>query len=519
MSVNVGGKLNELRFSGLVAQRSENRGTQTKMLEGYITPLLMSYVDKYIKNLKPSDLQVSFWGGDAVLRNLELRLDVLERELSYPLEFKSGKIRELVIHIPWNAIVSKAVEVTIKDIEFVVKLKDIRAHSAQNPHNGPSTRESEGTDATASVSQATASSNSQQASEQTPGYLQGYLSRISNNVQFHVLNMVVKVIEEECDMMLTLNCGSVEIYATDENWNKAFIYTDYLQGDYTLNNVCEFSDLVVNLHPIESGGQTDSSREPFVQQCSFTCRTKSEHRGNTLVKKTRNILFDSIELSANEKQFCLFMHFLDWILAMYYSSKRLKGRDDQPHSTQSQPVPTSPLGASSEDGSGSQSSLFSSAASEEQSEESHTPVGAEANDAQTYGWGTWMWSFVGADPAPDSKPETDSSAAKNVDLPCSTFALFAKTLTINFKVGHYVQIPVFYSMKSFSRPVLSVNFAGCMFQLDKVPATQLFLVSVGFMSIQGDITGFCPCEKKLPSSWGAGGTGATDATDWVSMKP
>lgn len=28
-------------------------------LESYITPLLLSYVDKYIKNLKPADLQLS----------------------------------------------------------------------------------------------------------------------------------------------------------------------------------------------------------------------------------------------------------------------------------------------------------------------------------------------------------------------------------------------------------------------------------------------------------------------------
>lgn len=49
------------------------------MLEKYITPLLMSYVDKYIKNLSPSDLGVSLWGGDVLLKNLELKLDVLEQ--------------------------------------------------------------------------------------------------------------------------------------------------------------------------------------------------------------------------------------------------------------------------------------------------------------------------------------------------------------------------------------------------------------------------------------------------------
>lgn len=59
------------------------------MLESYITPLLMSYVDKYIKNLKPSDLSLSLWGGDVVLYNLELRLDVLEkvRSISVPQAF------------------------------------------------------------------------------------------------------------------------------------------------------------------------------------------------------------------------------------------------------------------------------------------------------------------------------------------------------------------------------------------------------------------------------------------------
>ena len=55
------------------------------MLESYITPLLMSYVDKYIKNLKSSDLSLSLWGGDVVLYNLELRLDVLEKVKEIPL--------------------------------------------------------------------------------------------------------------------------------------------------------------------------------------------------------------------------------------------------------------------------------------------------------------------------------------------------------------------------------------------------------------------------------------------------
>lgn len=58
-----------------------------KMLESYVTPLLMSYVNKYIKNLKPSDLQLSLWGGDVVLSKLDLKLDVLEQVLHAEYNF------------------------------------------------------------------------------------------------------------------------------------------------------------------------------------------------------------------------------------------------------------------------------------------------------------------------------------------------------------------------------------------------------------------------------------------------
>jgi vacuolar protein sorting-associated protein 13B len=54
-------------------------------MEALLTPLLTSYLDKYIKNFSPADLKLSLWGGDVVLSNLELQLDMLERDLRLPL--------------------------------------------------------------------------------------------------------------------------------------------------------------------------------------------------------------------------------------------------------------------------------------------------------------------------------------------------------------------------------------------------------------------------------------------------
>ena len=485
------------------------------MLEGYITPLLMSYIDKYVKNIKPSDLKLSFWGGDVVLRNLELRLDVLEKELKYPLKFKSGCIRELTVHIPWNAIASQSVEVTIKDIEFVIKLKDVRLHSAQTE---PSQQSEDGSD----VDTTTQLTGQPAPADQAPGYLKGYVTRISDNVILHVQNMVVKVIEEECDMMFTINVGSVEGYTTDENWEKKFIYTDYFQGDNSLYKVCQVTDLAVNLHPIEGTYEGESTKEPFIQRCSFTCRTKSDYRGSVVVKETMNVFFETVEFCVDERQFCLYFHHLEWILAMYYTSKRLKGRDDQqqPSDTQSAATPGMPtpgtLGTDTVP-----PTTVTSTSPANGGDQSGSPAGATNPRDQQQGWGSWMWSFLGDPEAEENRQGTSSehtSSATRRKTPNHSIAIFSKSVSVTLKVTHQMQVPMFYSVRSFTKPVLHINFTGCKAQLDQDPSTKLFLVSVGIMSVDASITGICPCAKKFPASWRASAASATEQVRIIVMR-
>ena len=168
------------------------------MLESYITPLLTSFLNKYIKNLKPSDLQLSFWGGDAILRNLELRLDAIEELLSSmaPFEMKSGNVKQLTVHIPWTSIGSEPIEVTFESVECTIKLKELSLSSKSKASE---------------VRQPAKETQPSIDQPQAPGYLQGLISRISNNVIIHVNNLLVKVIEEQCDLLMSvsvkqLNC-------------------------------------------------------------------------------------------------------------------------------------------------------------------------------------------------------------------------------------------------------------------------------------------------------------------------
>ena len=68
-------------------------------LESYITPWLLSYIDQYVK-LRREDFQLSLWGGDVVLNNLELRLASIQKLVpTLPIIFQSGLIHELRIHV------------------------------------------------------------------------------------------------------------------------------------------------------------------------------------------------------------------------------------------------------------------------------------------------------------------------------------------------------------------------------------------------------------------------------------
>lgn len=490
------------------------------MLEGYITPLLMSYIDKYVKNIKPSDLKLSFWGGDAVLHNLDLRLDVLERELRIPVEFKSGCIRELTLHIPWNAIGSSSVEVSIKDLEFVVKLKPLLASSSSehtlNPESPPKSESA--TQEKISKSGSSSSLKNTPASDKeppAPGYLQGYLNRIINNVKVHIQNIVVKVMHEESDLMLTLNIGSIEYFTANDHWEREFVYTDYFQDSYSLHKALRVSDMTVNLHPIEIREKNQGSllHEPFVNRLTFMCRMKFEYQEKVSVRKTWEVVIDAIEFSVDENQFCLFLHFLDWLVAVYYSGKKLKGRDENPYQSSLPHQKPGDLAAElptsvEPDKSGSgvdQKALELNTGSKAGSGTDVDSV-KEGTQQDSVGWGSWLLSYIGPTDS-EEFPDEEATILSKMETSKDTkqkpaefrFIMNARSVVIVMKMTQQVQVPVY--RRSFTSPVLRVVFNRCMLRVDKSPLTQLFLVCMGVGGVRSEVMGLCPCVKKFPSSW------------------
>ena len=280
-------------------------------LESYITPLLMGYVDKYVK-LKQEDFQLSLWGGDAVLNKLDLRLDAIEKAIKLPISFKSGFIHELRIHVPWTKLGSEPVVVTINTIECILKLSD----------SSNDERESVSSKSSASVKSAAASKpkiKRQETEELPPGYLQSLVNRILNNINIVINNLILKFVED--DIVLSMNVKSAECYSVNGDWTRSFI--ELTPAELVLRRVVNFHDATLCLDKRNASGKIENYQDPLAYRCSITCRLymlyDSLHA--KLPSSTKlHFLCEKLDLSLTDTQVPMFFRLLELILAIYYGN-------------------------------------------------------------------------------------------------------------------------------------------------------------------------------------------------------
>jgi vacuolar protein sorting-associated protein 13B len=232
-------------------------------LESYLTPWLLSYLDKYVM-LKPEDFQLSLWGGDAVFSKLDLRLNAIENLANVPITFKSGVVHELRIHIPWTRIASEPVVVTINTLEFVAKLKDTEQSPSKAATAGQATSQNLESDV---------SKLAQQQQQVPAGYIQSIISKILFNVCIIVNNVIVKFVED--DMVLSVNMKSAECYSVNEQWEKAFVDVSMVMSPVMhLRKILQLNDVTICLDRVDnkSSGRVSTYEDPLIYRCSIQSR-------------------------------------------------------------------------------------------------------------------------------------------------------------------------------------------------------------------------------------------------------
>ncbi|XP_073925010.1 intermembrane lipid transfer protein VPS13B isoform X1 [Castor canadensis] len=424
------------------------------MLESYVTPILMSYVNRYIKNLKPSDLQLSLWGGDVVLSKLELKLDVLEQELKLPFTFLSGHIHELRIHVPWTKLGSEPVVITINTMECILKLKD----GIQDDHEScgsNSTNRSSTENAKSSVKPRRIHQAAPTDPDLPPGYVQSLIRRVVNNVNIVINNLILKYVED--DIVLSVNITSAECYTVGELWDRAFM--DISATDLVLRKVINFSDCTVCLDKRNASGKIEFYQDPLLYKCSF--RTRLHFTYDNLNSKMPSIikihtLVESLKLSITDQQLPMFIRIMQLGIALYYGEiGSFKDGEIEDPICHSKDMLGNIAGAEDE------ARIDMQYAAQYKGQDSYL----QQVDEQPQGWVSWAWSFVPAIVSYDDSEEdylgSDSAStmhqqkAQTLKDPIVSVGFYCTKATVTFKITEMQAESSYYSpQKVKSKEVL-----------------------------------------------------------------
>ncbi|XP_039709774.1 intermembrane lipid transfer protein VPS13B isoform X4 [Pteropus medius] len=410
------------------------------MLESYVTPILMSYVNRYIKNLKPSDLQLSLWGGDVVLSKLELKLDVLEQELKLPFTFLSGHIHELRIHVPWTKLGSESVVITINTMECILKLKD----GMQDDHEScgsNSTNRSTTENTKSSVKPRRIQQAAPTDPDLPPGYVQSLIRRVVNNVNIVINNLILKYVED--DIVLSVNITSAECYTVGELWDRAFM--DISATDLVLRKVINFSDCTVCLDKRNASGKIEFYQDPLLYKCSF--RTRLHFTYDNLNSKMPSVikihtLVESLKLSITDQQLPMFIRIMQLGIALYYGEiGNFKDGETEDSTCQNKDT----LGNFT--GVGDETRIDMQYKGQE--------LYSQQEDEQPQGWVSWAWSFVPAIVSYDDGEEdylgidspstTQQQKAQTLKDPIVSIGFYCTKATVTFKLTEMQAESSYYS--------------------------------------------------------------------------
>ncbi|XP_015121632.1 vacuolar protein sorting-associated protein 13B [Diachasma alloeum] len=379
-------------------------------LESYITPVLLNYVGKYVKNFRPEQSQVSLWGGDATFQNLDLRLNVLNEQFDLPFSFVSGHIHELLIHVPWVKITSEPIVITINTIECILKMNDgsEKGEDLLSPRSPDSFQE-----------------------DTPPGYMRSIVTKVVNNITINCNNLILKFVEE--DIVLSVNIRFLSMQTVDDSWQPTF--ADVNGNDMILRKVISIEDLTLCLDKMDSSGKIDIYQDPVVYRCSMTIRAIMNCQSSPLNRSTIT-RFDmhcsKMEFSITEQQIPMLLRLISMLMAL--QSKRALTSHRRSSITEE---------IQSEIGESDDSTISSA------------PMGNSS------GWGTWAWNAVA------SVLPVDWDDELSMDQPLSYightvhFGVYIEEAILTLKTVETIKESFSHkSMKIRYRPFLTLRLSG-----------------------------------------------------------
>uniref|UniRef100_A0A8C5F4Z8 Vacuolar protein sorting 13 homolog A n=1 Tax=Gadus morhua TaxID=8049 RepID=A0A8C5F4Z8_GADMO len=195
------------------------------VFESVVVDVLNRFLGDYVVNLDSSQLKLGIWGGDAILRNLEIKENALS-QLDIPFKVKAGHIGRLELKIPWKNLYTQSVEATLDGVYLlVVPTASIKYDAEKEEKQLQEARQRELQRIEETKQKAAEQEDPELEKQDT--FVEKLVTQVIKNVQVKISNIHVRyeddVTNPNCPLSFGVSLKNLSLHTTDENWNSCLL--------------------------------------------------------------------------------------------------------------------------------------------------------------------------------------------------------------------------------------------------------------------------------------------------------
>ncbi|XP_047447117.1 vacuolar protein sorting-associated protein 13A isoform X3 [Mugil cephalus] len=195
------------------------------VFESVVVDVLNRFLGDYVVNLDSSQLKLGIWGGDAVLRNLEIKENALS-QLDIPFKVRAGHIGRLELKIPWKNLYNQSVEATLDGVYLlIVPTASIKYDAEKEEKQLQEARQRELQRIEETKLKAAERENPKQEKQDT--FMEKLVTQVIKNLQVKISNIHVRyedvVTNPSCPLSFGVSLKNLSLQTADENWKPSLL--------------------------------------------------------------------------------------------------------------------------------------------------------------------------------------------------------------------------------------------------------------------------------------------------------
>ncbi|XP_029017431.1 vacuolar protein sorting-associated protein 13A isoform X2 [Betta splendens] len=195
------------------------------VFESVVVDVLNRFLGDYVVNLDSSQLKLGIWGGDAILKNLEIKENALS-QLDIPFKVRAGHIGRLQLKIPWKNLYTQSVEATLDGVYLlIVPTASIKYDAEKEEKQLQEARQRELQRIEETKLKAAEQENPKLEKQDT--FVEKLVTQVIKNLQVKISNIHVRyeddVTNPNCPLSFGVSLQNLSLQTADKNWNPSLL--------------------------------------------------------------------------------------------------------------------------------------------------------------------------------------------------------------------------------------------------------------------------------------------------------